>query len=229
MTSSTGSAAPLDTVVLDLDGTLVDSVYVHVLAWRAAFRDVGLDVPAARLHRAIGLGGDRLVAHVTDDTVEHAVGDAVRERHPHHLVARLHEITATEGAGDLLQALHQRGLRLVVATSGDREMSDRLLDLVPGRTLLEQTISGSDAGQSKPAGDLAAEALRAVGATNAVMLGDATWDARTAAEVGLPCIGLLSGGLTEAELRDAGCAEVHDSPAHLVARLDASLLGRGAR
>ena len=221
---------PFDTVVLDLDGTLVDSVYVHTLAWRAAFRDVGIEVPAHRLHRAIGLGGDRLVAHVSDDRVERAVGDTVRERHAHHLDARFHDITPTEGASDLLETLHERGLHLVVATSGDREMTDRLLGLVPGaHSFLEQTVSGSDAEESKPAGDLVAAALRAVGAASAVMLGDATWDAQSAAEAGLPCLGLLSGGITAAELTDAGCVAVYDSPADLVARLDASLLGHGPR
>jgi len=109
-------------------------------------------------------------------------------------------------------------------------MTDLLLDLVPGaRTLLASTISGSDAEEGKPAGDLAAEALRAVGATSAVMLGDATWDAHTAAEVGLPCLGLLSGGITAAELTGAGCVEVYASPPDLAARLETSFLGRGPR
>ncbi len=219
-----------DTVVLDLDGTLVDSVYVHTLAWRAAFRDVGIEVAAHRLHRAIGLGGDRLVAHVSDEKVERAVGDTVRERHAHHLDARFHEITPTEGAGGLLETLHERGLHLVVATSGDREMTDRLLDLLPGaHSLLAATVSGSDAERSKPAGDLAAEALRAVGGSAGVMIGDATWDASSAAEAGLPCLGLLTGGITEAELTAAGCVEVYDSPAGLAAQVDSSLLGRSAR
>lgn len=220
-------AGPIDTVVLDLDGTLVDSVYVHTLAWRAALRDVGVEVPAHRLHRAIGMGGDRLVAHVTDAGVERAMGDTVRERHAHHLDARFHDITATEGAEELLETLRARGLHVVVATSGDREMTDRLLDLVPGaRALLEHTISGSDAEESKPAGDLAAVALRAVQASSAALLGDATWDAQTAGQVRIPCLGLLTGGITAAELTDAGCVEVYDSPADLAARLDGSLLGR---
>ena len=228
--TTTPAPDPVDTVVLDLDGTLVDSVYVHVLAWRAAFRDVGLEVPAHRLHRAIGLGGDRLVGHVSDQGVERAVGDAVRERHAHHLDARFHDITATEGSDRLLETLRERGLHVVVATSGDREMTDRLLELVPAaRTFLEHTVSGSDAEESKPAGDLAVVALEAAGASAAVMLGDATWDAATASEVDIPCLGLLTGGITAAELTAAGCVEVYESPADLVSRLDDSLLGRRRR
>ena len=98
-----------EVAVLDLDGTLVDSVYVHATAWRAAFREVGLDVPTYRLHRAIGMGGDRLVSAVAGDAAEHAVGDVVRGLHDRLFEARLPEVHELEGASELLEACHDTG------------------------------------------------------------------------------------------------------------------------
>lgn len=217
-----GSHRP-DTVVLDLDGTLVDSVYVHVACWRAAFRDVGVDVASHRLHRAIGMGGDRLVAAVTSECVERSVGDEVRARHAHHVDARFHEIGVLEGAGDLLEALRDASLEVVLASSGERELTDRLLDLVPGARLIQETVSGSEAEASKPAPDLLDASLERVEATRSFAVGDAVWDAEAARNAGIPLIGLLTGGFSEAALRDAGAVAVYDGPAHLAASLDEAL------
>ncbi|WP_435745680.1 HAD family hydrolase [Nocardioides sp. SYSU DS0663] len=209
-----------DTVVLDLDGTLVDSVYVHVACWKAAFRDVGIDVPAHRLHRAIGMGGDRLVTAVSNESVERSVGDELRARHGQHIDAHFHEITVLEGAGDLLEALRDAGLDVVLASSGEREQTDRLLDLVPGAHLIQETVSGSEAEESKPAPDLLAASLARVDATRSFAVGDSVWDAKAAAAAGIPVVGFLTGGFSTAELRDAGAALVHDGPAALAAALD---------
>ncbi|MDO9496088.1 MAG: HAD family hydrolase [Nocardioides sp.] len=221
----------VDTVVLDLDGTLVDSVYVHTTCWRDAFRDVGVEVSSHHLHRAIGMGSDRLVPHVAGKVVERALGDEIRSRHAKHLDHRFHEIAATPGSAELLDALRSRGLRLVLASSGARDQTDRLLGLVEGAdAALETVVSGSDADQSKPDGELVRRALDAVGAQadRAVLLGDTVWDARSAADARVACIGVLTGGITEAELRDAGCVEVWDTPADLARGLGTSVL-LGAR
>src|SRR3546814_20244802 len=92
-----------DTVILDLDGTLVDSVYQHVLAWQLAFRDVGLRIRGVDVHAAIGMGGDKLVAHVAGDSAEWAVGDQVREAHDEHFRAFLPTLEEVDGASQLLQ------------------------------------------------------------------------------------------------------------------------------
>ncbi|MBB6627778.1 HAD family hydrolase [Nocardioides sp. KIGAM211] len=213
----------VDTVVLDLDGTLVDSVYVHTLAWKAAFRDVGVDVPAHRIHRGIGMGGDRLVAHLTSDAVEAAVGDTVRDQHARHLDERFHEIVPTDGAVELLAGLRAAGLDVVLASSGGRELTHRLLDLVDGAdTLVHEVLTGSDADRSKPSGELVARAVEA-GGGRAVVVGDAVWDVAAAHEAGLPCWGLLSGGFSEAELREAGAVAVFASARELADGLDAAL------
>lgn len=216
------------TVVLDLDGTLVDSVYVHVLAWQAAFRDVGLHVPTHRLHRLIGMGGDRLVAEAAGDAVEHSLGDELRSRHPERLDELFHRIVPTEGAADLLETLRTHGVELVLASSSDKELTDRLLDVLgETRHLLRELVSGSDAEESKPSGDLVSVALASVDAGSAVVVGDAVWDVAAASDAGVPCIGLLTGGITEAELREAGAVAVHASPGALADHLrrTGSLLG----
>jgi len=225
------SSSQVDTVVLDLDGTLVDSVYVHTTCWRDAFRDVGVEVSSHHLHRAIGMGSDRLVAHVAGDSVEKALGDQIRDRHALHFDHRFHEMAATPGAAELLDTLRSNGLQLVLASSGERDQTDRLLGLVEGAdAALKAVVTGSDAEESKPDGELIARALEAVDAKaeRAVLLGDTVWDARSAADAGVAFIGILTGGITEAELRDAGCAEVYDTPAELARRLRTSaLLGDG--
>jgi phosphoglycolate phosphatase-like HAD superfamily hydrolase len=221
----------IDTVVLDLDGTLVDSVYVHTVCWHAAFRDVGVEVASHALHRAVGMGSDRLVAHVAGDPVERAVGDDIRARHAHHLDQRFHDITPTPGASELVETLRAAGFRLVLASSGERGQAEAMLDLVEGAgSALEAVVAGADADRTKPDGDLVTAALGAIGADagRAVLIGDTVWDARAASDAGTACIGVLTGGITEAELRDAGCREVYESAAHLVRELPGSaLLGRG--
>ena len=217
----TSHDAGIDTVLLDLDGTLVDSVYQHTAAWRAAFRDVGVDVAAHRLHRSIGMGGDRLVAAVAGESVENAVGDEVRARHKERLDERFHEIVATDGAVELLEELRTRGFTLVLASSADKELSERLLELLDGAGQhLHESIAGAEAEQSKPEPDLIEVALQSVDATHAVMIGDAVWDVEAAAKAGVPCVALLTGGFGSAELLEAGAVAVYDSPRELMAHLD---------
>ncbi|MGZ4451186.1 MAG: HAD family hydrolase [Nocardioides sp.] len=219
-------APAIDTVVLDLDGTLVDSAYVHALAWKAAFRDVGVDVATHRLHRAIGMGGDRLVAHVAGERVESAVGDAVRDAHLRHLEDRFHEIVPTDGAAELLEGLRARQVTLVLASSSDEKLTSRLLGVVDGaEQLFHAIVTGSEPGESKPSGDLVEQALAGVEGQRALMVGDAVWDARAAAEAGVPCVALLSGGFCEAELRKAGAVGVFSDPRDLLEHLDDVLTG----
>ena len=215
-----GTNPRVEAVVLDLDGTLVDSVPMHVLAWQAAFRDVGLSVPTHRLHRAIGMGGDRLVAHVAGDAAEAALGDELRERHPHHLEEYFGAIVATEGATELLEALQKHHIDVVLATSSERSIAERLLDVVPSaHELIQHTVTSSDAEESKPHGELMRVALQRVGTSNAIALGDAVWDVHAASDAGIGCIGLLTGGISEAELLAAGAVSVYDAPRALAAHV----------
>ncbi len=212
-------------VVLDLDGTLVDSVYQHVVAWQAAFHGVGLQVSSAKVHRAIGMGGDRLVVQVAGEAAERAVGDAIREAHDRHFRGFIRDISELDGASDLIRELFDHGHRLVLATSTDGDMVDELLDRVDARAELSAVVAGSDVLHSMPAPDLIEAAIGRVGPGKAVVVGDAIWDAQAAAACGVPCIGLLSGGIEESRLREAGASWVYEGPRDLLRRLPDSPLG----
>lgn len=209
----------VEAVIVDLDGTLVDSVYQHVSAWRIAFLEVGLDVPGWVLHRAIGMGGDRLVAHVAGQAAEQAVGDDVRSLHDKHFLELLPQITALEGADDLLDAVRELGLTVLLASSGAEEITDRLLDLVGRRDLLHAHVSGSEVERSKPAPDLLDAAMARAGGQRALVVGDTVWDVEAAAARSLPCVTLLSGGVGEEALRRAGAVDVLPGPAELASAL----------
>ncbi|MCW2736283.1 HAD family hydrolase [Nocardioides sp.] len=211
-------------VVLDLDGTLVESVYHHVVAWQAAFHDVGLNVSGVRTHEAIGMGGDRLVAHVAGDRAETAVGDDVRALHDTHFRAGLRNICALDGASDLVETLADHGHRVVVASSSPGDLVDELLDLVDARSRLTAVVAASDDVPSKPAPDLVRLAVSRAGGGNAIAVGDAVWDALAAEAADVPSIGLRSGGTGAERLRSAGASWVYDGPRDLLAQLSHSPL-----
>jgi HAD superfamily hydrolase (TIGR01549 family) len=215
----------VDTAIVDLDGTLVDSVYQHVLAWRRAFLEVGLDVPASTLHRAIGMGGDRLVTEVAGAGAEAAIGDDVRALHGRHFQEIIGQVTPTEGAEELLHELRRRELHVVVASSGEAEAAERLLSTVGPDEPLRDWVSGDQAESSKPAPDLLDLALEKVGGSTAVVIGDAVWDVRTAQQRDFAAVGLLTGGVSESELREAGAVAVFRNARELAENLDAVLGG----
>ncbi|MBC2932533.1 HAD family hydrolase [Nocardioides sp. zg-1228] len=208
-------------VVLDLDGTLVDSVYQHVVAWHAAFRDVGLHVSAVRVHEAIGMGGDRLVGHVAGDAAEAAVGDDVRKLHDDYFASALRTVRALDGAADLVESLAGHGHRLVLASSSEAPLVDEMLDIVGVRRHLAAIVTGSDGAATKPAPDMVALSVeRAGGGTSAVVVGDAVWDVLSAEAAGHASIGMRSGGISGERLTSAGASWVYDGPRDLLTRLE---------
>lgn len=207
-------------VVLDLDGTLVDSVYQHVVAWHAAFRDVGLRVSAVRIHEAIGMGGDRVVAHVAGDAAEAAVGDDVRKLHDDYFRSHLRTVCALDGAADLVEALAGHGHRLALASSSESDLVDDLLELLDVRRHLTAVVTGSDDAATKPAPDMVRLAVERAGGGRAIVVGDAVWDALSAEAAGMPSIGLRSGGVSAERLRSAGASWVYDGPRDLLDRLE---------
>jgi phosphoglycolate phosphatase len=214
-----------DTVVLDVDGTLVDSVYQHTLLWVKAFDEVGVYVPAWKLHRAIGMGGDRLVAHVAGDDVDEQYGDKLRERHDKGFDEVIDDIHPLPGAGDLLAELRRRGLKVVLASSGLQEQTKRLLEIVGAEDKPHGSASSDDVDASKPAPDLIEAAIREVDGSRAVVIGDAIWDVKAAKEADVFSIGLLCGGFGETELRETGADLVFETPQDLLDHLDDTPLG----
>jgi phosphoglycolate phosphatase-like HAD superfamily hydrolase len=210
----------VDTVVLDVDGTLVDSNYHHTLAWWQSFHEQGRQVPAWRIHRAIGMGGDRLVAAVAGDEAEHEIGDDVRDGWEHHYDQHLDDIVPLPGAKDLLGDLAARGFRVALASSGIPRHTAHAQEVLEADGRVTTTTTSEDAEESKPAPELLEVALDRIDATHAVMVGDSVWDVRSATKAGLPVIALLCGGFGRAELEEAGAAVVLEDVEELRARLD---------
>jgi HAD superfamily hydrolase (TIGR01549 family) len=217
---------PVDTVVLDVDGTLVDSNYHHALAWWRAFREHGNDVPAFRIHRAIGMGGDRLVAEVAGDRVETASGDDVRDTWEKQYDAVLDEIRPLPGARGLLDDLRERGLQVALASSGIPRHTRHAVDVLGAEDAATTTTTSEDAEESKPDPELLETALDRVDAEHAVMVGDSVWDVRSGHEAGIPVVALLTGGFGRAELEDAGADLVCEDLVEVRARLDELVVRR---
>jgi HAD superfamily hydrolase (TIGR01549 family) len=220
----TDRTARVDTVVLDIDGTLVDSNYHHVVAWSRAFRSVGHDVPGWRIHRALGMGGDRLVAQVAGQEVEESAGDAVRAAWEKEYDAMLDEPVAFDGAPELLAELRRRGLRVVLASSAIPRHASRSIELLgEAREHADATTTSEDAEETKPDPELLETAVERVDGSSSIVVGDAVWDVEAAHRFGVPAVALLSGGVGEGELRSAGAAWVFRDVQELQERLDTVL------
>jgi HAD superfamily hydrolase (TIGR01509 family) len=204
-------------VLLDLDGTLVDSVYQHVVAWFEAFREAGHDVPQARIHAGIGMGGDRLVPWLLGGHGDAA--EAISDDHKRRFLDRAEGLRATTGARELLADLETRGVPYAVATSAGAEEREALLAAL-GRDDVP-LVDSEDVASSKPAPDLLLTACRQQGfaVARTVMVGDAPWDALAAAAAGSPAIAVRCGGFGDDVLAHAGASRIVDDPAGLIGQL----------
>jgi HAD superfamily hydrolase (TIGR01549 family) len=195
-------------VILDVDGTLVDTNYHHALAWFRALRAEGVTIPLWRLHRAIGMGGDRLIEHVAGAEIEATRGRAIRANWKREFEKMIDEITPLPDAHELLVAIKRRDQQLVLASSGDPAHVEHYLTLLDAKPLTDVTTTAADAESTKPAPDLIDVAMRSVAADEAVVIGDSPWDCHAARRAGLPCVAVRTGGFDEHELREAGAVEV---------------------
>lgn len=209
--------------VLDIDGTLIDSNYHHALAWYRALRSVGETYAVWRLHRLIGMGGDKVLTALGGDDLERRVGDQARERQGGEVDALLEEVAPLPGARDLLVAIKERGHRLVLASSGQQRHVDVFVDKLDARGIVDGWTSSADVEASKPAPDLLQVALRRVGArsdASSVMVGDSVWDVEAAKRAGMPALVVRSGGFGDDELKNAGAIAIYDTPGDLAGALD---------
>ncbi|HEY6933291.1 MAG TPA: HAD family hydrolase [Marmoricola sp.] len=216
----------VDTVVLDVDGTLVDSNYHHTVAWGRAFREHGHVVPLWRIHRCIGMGGDRLVPTLVGEEVDREQGDAIRDSWKKAVDAILDEIQPLDGARELLQELDRRPVKVVLATSGKPEHTEHSLELLRPKGAVDNVESSGDAA-TKPAPDLLDKAVGSVDGKASVVIGDSVWDTEASKRHGAPMVALLTGGFGREELAAAGAVRVFDDVADLLEHLDELVPPRG--
>lgn len=205
--------APRTGVIFDIDGTLVDTTYLHTAAWRRAFLDHGLDVLTVDIHRRIGMGAGQLLKELTG-----AEGDQLKGSWRAHFEAMKPEIRALPGAPELLRAVADSGAAVVLASSSEEEDVGDLLDALGVHDVLDVVTSSGDVDQAKPDPEVFEVAMSKAGLDvgRAIVVGDTVWDIEAAARCGLSCVGVLTGGISEAELREAGAVAVYRTPRHLL-------------
>lgn len=204
-------------VLFDVDGTLLDTNYLHVLAWRRALADHAEVAPMAELHRRIGMGSDRLASDVLGHDVP-GIADSHRRR-----FAELRgEASVLPGARELVRAVHDRGLTVVLASSSNEDDVAFMRELLDVDDLVDEVTSSADADVTKPDPDLLTTAMERAGLdrSRTVAVGDAVWDVEACAHIGVRCIGVRSGGTSAAELEAAGAVCVFDDAEDLLAHLD---------
>jgi HAD superfamily hydrolase (TIGR01509 family) len=210
-------------VIFDLDGTLVDSVYAHVLAWQRVLDEAGLTIPAWRVHRLIGMSGGlltRAAAHETGREISDQEAEALQKRHGAVYTELLPVRRPLPGAVDLLRHLRETAIAHGIATSGKREDARPSLQ---GLDLPEQTVvvDRSDVQRAKPEPDLFLECQRRLGIPpeECYVVGDAVWDLLAARRAGMLSVVTLSGRYGEEELARAGAYRVYRDPAELLANV----------
>jgi HAD superfamily hydrolase (TIGR01509 family) len=209
-------------VLVDVDGTLVDSNYHHTIAWSRALRDHGYNARLAAIHRLIGMGSTQLL-----ETLIGRGDDAIAKSWRAHFDELLPEVVALDGAAELLRALHGRGLTVVLATSSPADLLEEFRSKIGADDAVDVIVTASDVEEAKPEPDVfeASLAKADLRRERAIVLGDSVWDAQAAARAQLPCVALETGGFSRAELAEEGVVAVYRDPADLLEHLDDSPIG----
>jgi HAD superfamily hydrolase (TIGR01549 family) len=220
----------LKAIIFDIDGTLVDSVDFHARAWQEAFRKFGREVEFAQVRHQIGKGGDQLMPVFFSREELERFGEEM-EKYRGELYKReyLSQVRAFPQVRELFERIRQDGLRIALASSAKKDELKTYKEIARITDLVEEETSADDAERSKPHPDIFEAALAALGdvrADEAIIIGDAPYDAEAAGKIKLRTIGVLCGGFPEAELRAAGCTDIYRDPADLLARYDASPLAQ---
>jgi len=210
-------------VILDIDGTLIDSNDAHARAWVQALLDFSYEISFERVRRLIGMGADNLLPSAIQVEKDSAEGKQISARYLERFKAEhLPTLKALPGARTLIERLYQHDMRLVVGSSAETEMLDKLLAIADVTAFIDDTVSSKDTKNSKPEPDVVLTALDRLGLTpdRALMLGDTPYDIAAARKVGVATIALRCGGWPDAELN--GALAIYDDPAHLVREYDTS-------
>jgi HAD superfamily hydrolase (TIGR01509 family) len=221
---STPTLSSRPALLFDLDGTLVDSVYQHVLAWRQALEAVGIDLSVWRIHRRIGMSGGLFLKALDRElgrSLSYEEAERLRESHAKRYLELWDQIRPLPGARELLMSLSAMRVPWAIATSGSRETAKGPLGMlgIPERVPI---VTRDQVAYAKPNPDLflaAAERL-AIPPGDCFVVGDSIWDLLAAQRAGAMGVGLLSGGYGQDELERAGAYRVYEDPADLLAHLD---------
>jgi phosphoglycolate phosphatase-like HAD superfamily hydrolase len=213
--------------IFDLDGTLIDSVDLHAVAWHEALVKFGHDVSFERARGQIGKGGDKLIPVFLSADEQRDHGKEMEEWRGNRFKAEyLPLVRPFSAVPNLLRRARDAGLRIAIASSANRDELEKYLDIARIAGLVDLTTCSDDVEESKPAPDIfeiVLKKLRIEGAA-AIAIGDTPYDAEAAQKAGIATIGVLCGGFIESSLRQAGCAEIYPGPAALFARFANSLL-----
>ena len=216
---------PFDSVLLDIDGTLIDSNNAHATAWMRALREYGRRMDITEVRPLIGMGGDKLlpaVAGIEEDSPE---GKAIATRKKQLFTHMLTGLRPTRGARSLLEYLSDQGIDLVIATSADDEEMEALLRQAGVDDLVGKRATSDDAAESKPDPDIVCAALKRIrsGAESAVMVGDTPYDIEAAARAGVAAVALRCGGhWSDRDLK--GALYIFDDPQDLLDRWQQSAI-----
>jgi HAD superfamily hydrolase (TIGR01549 family) len=211
-------------VILDIDGTLVDTNYQHALAWYRAFRQHGVIMPIWQIHRAIGIGSDRVVEMLAGEQIEQELGERLRAAESPLYQEMIDEVEPMKDAHELLRDLKRAGHAVILASSAGEKEAERYIELLDAKEFVDGYTTSADVEQSKPEPDIVNAAIEKAGGGPAVMIGDSTWDCKAATRAKLPSIGVLTGGFSEQELTEAGATTVFDSVEHLREHLNTTNL-----
>lgn len=210
--------ATTTTALFDVDGTLVDTNYLHVTTWWEAFAQAGHEVPMSAIHRAIGMGSDQLLDALLPATRDRKADPGIRAAHGALYATYWCRLRPLARAPELLRACRKSGLQVVLASSADPQEFAVLREVLGAEDAIETATSAGDVERSKPAPDLVQVALQKarIPPRQAVFVGDTVWDVRACQRAGVPCIGVRSGGISGRELLDAGAVAVFADPADLL-------------
>ena len=211
--------APL-AVLCDIEGTLVDSNYLHVDAWHQAFQTLGVHVEAWRIHRSIGQDAGQLLTSLVGEK-EAAWVSRAKELHAQNYQALAPRLRLLPEARQLLDALHDEGVIVVLATSAPEEELDILLDLINADDAIHATTNADDVEVAKPEPDIVRVALDRAGVApaDAVFIGDSEWDIQAASRAGVRSFGMLTGGIAGDLLMQAGAERVFADPSDILDQL----------